>query len=427
MSKIITPNAALWDAAEEWWTEYYADTESPFAAVDADFREFCNNTAKDVNYLVKEFECKKSASAYARSTTSRTGVLDLGKLHTYKFNDDIFQKVTRTPDGKNHGLLFLLDWSGSMAQDIFETVCQVINLAQFCKKVGIPFDVYSFVTDHQQNRFFGLDPDAEWKELPDPQTRNDGEFWLDKRFKLVNLLSSEGNNKNFKRQCNYLYRVVNYWKPQSYYKFRPAPPHFLGLGGTPLNDALVVMRQYLGEWQRKQGVEKTHLLVLTDGESQCLGYTKSPEDSPYFDRPYVSTLPYNTVVRDNGRYHTGIENANSSATAGLLKIIRAAYPQCSVMGFRICQNRSMVHYLHVLGIWDTDKYSKDFSKNKSTIVYNSPYNELYVLKSNSYSSDTEMEVADDATKTQIKSAFRKSLKSKSVNRRMLSSFAGQIA
>ena len=187
------------------------------------------------------------------------------------------------------------------------------------------------------------------------------------------------------------------------------------------------MRQYLGEWQRKQGVEKTHLLVLTDGESQCLGYTKSPEDSPYFDRPYVSTLPYNTVVRDNGRYHTGIENANSSATAGLLKIIRAAYPQCSVMGFRICQNRSMVHYLHVLGIWDTDKYSKDFSKNKSTIVYNSPYNELYVLKSNSYSSDTEMEVADDATKTQIKSAFRKSLKSKSVNRRMLSSFAGQIA
>jgi hypothetical protein len=87
----------------------------------------------------------------------------------------------------------------------------------------------------------------------------------------------------------------------------------------------------------------------------------------------------------------------------------------------------MVHYLHVLGIWDTDKYSKDFTKNKSTIVHNSPYTELYVLKSNSYSSDTEMEVADDATKTQIKSAFRKSLKSKSVNRRMLTSFAGQIA
>jgi len=427
MSKIITPNVALWDAAEEWWDVYYSDQESPFAAVDADFNEFCNKSAKDVNYLVKEFECKKSASAYARSTTSRTGVLDLSKLHTYKFNDDIFKKVTRTPDGKNHGLIFLLDWSGSMAQEIFETVCQVINLAQFCKKVGIPFDVYSFVTDHQQNRFFGLESDADWKDLPDPQTRNAGEFWLDKRFKLVNLLSSEGNNKNFKRQCKFLYRVANYWKPQSYYNFRPAPPSFLGLGGTPLNDALVVMRQYLGEWQRKQGVEKTHLLVLTDGESQCLGYTKSPEDSVYFDRPYVSTLPYNTVVRDNGRYHTGIENANSSATAVLLKILRAAYPQCSVLGFRICQNRSMVHYLHVLGIWDTDKYSKDFTKNKSTIVHNSPYTELYVLKSNSYSSDTEIEVADDATKTQIKSAFKKSLKSKSVNRRMLTSFAGQIA
>jgi hypothetical protein len=73
-------------------------------------------TAKDVNYLVKEFECKKSASAYARSSTSRTGVLDTTKLHNYKFSDDIFKKVTRTTDGKNHGLVFLLDWSGSMSQ-----------------------------------------------------------------------------------------------------------------------------------------------------------------------------------------------------------------------------------------------------------------------------------------------------------------------
>ena len=427
MKRIITPNAALWDKAEEWWAEYYDDHESPFAKVDSEFIEFCNKTAKDVNYLVKEFECKKSASAYARSSTSRTGVLDLGKLHTYKYNDDIFKKVTRTPDGKNHGLVFLLDWSGSMAQEVFETVCQVINLAQFCKKVGIPFDVYSFVTDHQQNPFFGIDSDAAFKDIPDHQTRNPGEFWLDKRFKLVNLLTSEGNTKNFKRQCNFLYRVANYWRPQSFYNFRPAPPHFLGLGGTPLNDALVVMRQYLGEWQRKQGVEKTHLLVLTDGESQCVGITQSPENSQYFDTVYPSTISHNTVIRDNGRYYSGINNAHASATAGLLRVIRKSYPECSVMGFRICQSRSLVHYLHVLDVWETDKYSKEFTKSKSVIVQNTPYSELYVMKSNSYSSDVEMEVAEDATKSQIKSAFRKSLKSKSVNRKMLSSFVGQIA
>ena len=59
---------------------------------------------------------KKSADQYARAATSRTGVLDTNKLHTYRYNEDIFKKVTVMPDGKNHGLIMLLDWSGSMGQ-----------------------------------------------------------------------------------------------------------------------------------------------------------------------------------------------------------------------------------------------------------------------------------------------------------------------
>ena len=55
-------------------------------------QEFKKDVQKEVNYLVKEFECKKSADSYARATTSRTGVLDTTKLHTFKFNDDLFQE-----------------------------------------------------------------------------------------------------------------------------------------------------------------------------------------------------------------------------------------------------------------------------------------------------------------------------------------------
>ena len=53
-------------------------------------------------------------SSYARATTSRTGVLDTAKLHTYRYNEDLFKKISVVPDGKNHGLVFILDWSGSM-------------------------------------------------------------------------------------------------------------------------------------------------------------------------------------------------------------------------------------------------------------------------------------------------------------------------
>ena len=431
--KIIVSNKQLWDKAEEYWDQYYATETSEgvdvFAGVDSEFNEFCNKTAKDVNYLVKEFECKKSASAYARSSTSRTGVLDTTKLHNYKFSDDIFKKVTRTTDGKNHGLVFLLDWSGSMSGEIFETVCQVINLVQFCKKVGIPFDVYSFVTDAALNTFVGAETDARVNDLPAVATHQIGQLWIDNRFKLVNLLTSGGNQKDFKRQCRNVYRVANYWHQRNtYYKFRPAPPYFMGLGGTPLNEALVAMHQYLPEWQTRNGVEKSHLIILTDGESQCIAAARDHEQTNYFNAPYPSSVGYGTVVRHNGRYYSDISDANQGMTNALIRIIRDSYPNSSVLGFRICTTRSLGYYLRSFGLWHTvDKYTKVFKRDKSVVVNNSPYNELYVIQSNSYSSEVEMDVNEDATKTQIRNAFKKTLKSKSINRKMLSSFAGRIA
>jgi hypothetical protein len=423
---VIVPNKELWNQAEYYWDSYYDDfPKNPFIEVDDEFRQFCNNTAKDVNYLVKEFECKKSASSYARATTSRTGVLDTTKLHNYRFSEDIFKKVTRTTDGKNHGLVFLLDWSGSMSPEIFDTVCQVINLAQFCKKVGIPFDVYTFVTDATLLQFFGVACDTHTKDLPAVSDSKVGDFYIDPRFKLVNVLTSDGNQSDFKRQCNYMYRVANYWhERRDMYRFRPAPPNFMGLGGTPLNDALIVMRQYLGEWQRNAGVEKSHLVVLTDGESQSTAYMKQTTADNYHSEPYpFYVYDQQITIRTRNRYYS----CDRVMTNTLLTVIRDTYPECSVIGFRICSTRALGQYLRVLGMDTNDTYCKTLSRDRSVAIDKSPYTQLYVVQSRSYNADTEMTVSDDATKGQIRSAFRKSLKSKSVNRKMLSAFAGQIA
>ena len=119
-----------------------------YEEVDSKFVEFKRNAQKEVNYLVKEFECKKAASSYARATTARTGVLDCSKLHTYKYNEDLFKKVTTLAEGKNHGLVFVLDWSGSMNDVMLDTLKQLYNLLWFCKKVNIPFEVYAFTNEH---------------------------------------------------------------------------------------------------------------------------------------------------------------------------------------------------------------------------------------------------------------------------------------
>ena len=83
--------------------------------VDNEYNKFKRSAQKEVSYLVKEFECRKAASSYARASTSRTGVLDTTKLHTYRYNEDLFKKVTTLADGKNHGLVYILDWSGSVS------------------------------------------------------------------------------------------------------------------------------------------------------------------------------------------------------------------------------------------------------------------------------------------------------------------------
>jgi hypothetical protein len=113
----------------------------------------------------------------------------------------------------------------------------------------------------------------------------------------------------------------------------------------------------------------------------------------------------------------------------LIRVIRDSHPNSSVLGFRICTTRGLGHYLRsfrsvALLLINTRKV---FKRDKSVVVNNSPYNELYVIQSNSYSSEVEMDVNEDATKSQIRTAFKKTLKSKSVNRKMLSSFAGRIA
>jgi len=120
--------------------------------LDTQYKKFMNENKKTVMYLVKEFEMKKSAAAYKRASQDKTGIIDPLKLPSYKYSDDIFKKLTIIPDGKNHGMMMLLDWSGSMSDVLFNTVKQLINLVEFCRKVNIPYEVYFFTSERGYDR-----------------------------------------------------------------------------------------------------------------------------------------------------------------------------------------------------------------------------------------------------------------------------------
>ena len=121
--------------------------------------------------------------------------------HTYKYNEDLFRKVSIVPDGKNHGLIFIFDWSGSMQDYLLDTYKQLCSLVWFCKKVSIPFEVYSFQSE--------VSAYAQYDPSPEPiYTKKKSAIAPDVGFRLVNILTSKVNSRVLDHQMNTLLEFV---------------------------------------------------------------------------------------------------------------------------------------------------------------------------------------------------------------------------
>ena len=375
------------------------------------FAKFKRDVQSEVNYMVKEFECKKSASAYARAATSRTGVLDCTKLHTYKYNEDIFKKVTTLPQGKNHGLVFVLDWSGSMCDILEGTMKQLLSLVMFCDKVNIPFDVYAFTNEWKD---FSYD-----KETPEAE----GLIYLGKEFSMMNILTSKVNRKELLRQMETMFVIASSYTHRS----MDIVPRKVSLSGTPLNEALIMLRNILPEFKSKNNVEKAHVMVLTDGEAATMRSTKMVESYDGKERLVVGRmLQTNTYIRNR---QTGtvrhIPHGMGSLTTVLLEDLRQQFPESTFTGFRILESRGgwfirqAANYDEaLLSIW---------RKEKSIALTTFGYNKYYVVANSAVQQSSEFEVDDDASKAKIKSAFAKSLKGKKNNKKILGDFISLIA
>ena len=187
------------DFADEYDLEQSKWRVQDMDSSDAAYRAFKTSSNKEVNYLVKEFEMKKAADGYARATTSRTGVLDTANLHTYKYNDDLFKKITTIPDAKSHGLIFNVDWSGSMHHQVLDTIKQTLTLVSFCRKVGIDYDVYLFTDAYEYH--------GSYHDVAEESLIN-GKVILD-NFNMLNVLSSKTNKRVADRQQQNLFRLAS--------------------------------------------------------------------------------------------------------------------------------------------------------------------------------------------------------------------------
>ena len=373
------------------------------------FQVFKREIQPEVNYLVKEFECKKSATAYARATTARTGILDCSKLHTYKYNEDLFKKVTSIPEGKNHGLVFVLDWSGSMCGIIEDTVKQLLSLVMFCDKVNIPFQVFAFtnewnVKDHDRGEY-----------------EVGGVFHIPSNFGMITLLSSGVPRKQLYRQMANVYAMASMFGRE----YGGTVPSKLFLSGTPLNEALITLHTILPQFKSKTNVEKAHVIVLTDGEGTGSTYTVTDTlNGQEFVRPRRLYNGANNVYLRNRK--TGITRTmGMEPTQTILEDLRDAFPNSSFTGFRICE-KGNTHWVRQACNYD-EKLLSTWKKEKSVAISNKGYSKLYAISSTKLQEDADFDVDEGATKAKIKSAFAKALNNKKSNKRILSDFIGEIA
>ena len=422
LDKLIVSNSFVVSQVNEFWDNVYEDLDNPFERIDAELAKFKKDASKEVNYLVKEFECRKSADSYARATTSRTGVLDTSKLHTYRYNEDLFKKVTTLPEGKSHGLVFLLDWSGSMGDHLLSTVKQVLNLAWFCQKVGIPFRVYAFT-----NAWYVERSSEYWepqKNLLEDADSNS--VWASDDFRLIEFLTSEGNAKDFEKQVKTLWRLT---KANSRGYDNPAIPVGFSLSGTPLFVALSSLTSVLPAFQKKYGLQKVHTIVLTDGESEPLTYTSYRETRDGDLRPVRCQIrSKSTYLRDRKLGTTYSLGDYHKQQTSIMQNLRDRFPFMNFIGIRICSGRdfgSMVRWWTEQSV--SPEMSSKWKKEKSMTLDIGNYTKFFAISAGDMGASSEFEVQNDATKSQIKSAFKKSLQKSKFNRKILSEFVELVA
>jgi len=306
-----------YDWSFETESRFLNDKEMIFKSAKETLDKIKKESSKNVAHMAMEFERKKSADVYKRTSFSKTGVLDTNKMFSAKYNDDIFKKNIRTPDGKNHGLCMFVDWSGSMAPNMAGCIKQLIELMLFCKKVNIPFEVYSF-TD--------VSADSNNKALSFKYGH--GDLVCDKRVTLNNYFSSRMSTRDFNDALLNMTVISNSFRGG--YQYYPIPSEDR-LGYTPLNGSIIASEKIIREFKSRNSLDKVHGVWITDGEgNNCIAKKELNEHGILTDKGvnnYSNNLyVQDTIMKKNYRV-TG-----RKLTPTLFKILKDRLG-CNVVGF----------------------------------------------------------------------------------------------
>ena len=429
-------------------SEFYGKLDGAAEYENKLYNQFRKDNEKMISYMVKEFEMKKAADIHRRAYNSKKGTLDMNKIHAYKYSENLFQQITNLPEGKNHAMVMFIDWSGSMSGMIQDTIHQVINLAMFCQKVQIPFEVYAFsdsyarrsmrdnssAYDHYRNRDITNGYTIDGKKIADYRNKD---LLINNYFSLLNLVSSRMRRTDFVTGIKNLLMLADGFGSYNnrYFGFDRRSyfgmPYNFSLGGTPLDDTIITAKSLIEDYKIKTKAQIVNAIFLTDGASSPVNsYRNTSEERGYdvIDSQVVIDDP-KTRVRVMNQGSRGGYYRRADTTSLYLRFLKAT-TGVNLLGFFLTQSSRVQNLVGVIDRYLKDDEVREFRKNKFWIEKGTAYDELYIINSKGLEIDGVdhiNEVSAGASKSELRKALKKNTKNKLQNRVMLNAFIEKIA
>jgi len=425
LDKLVVDYKTVHQQITNFYSKHYPQI---YDNLQADVERFKNVNKNTVNQLANLFEMKKKAKLDVRSLTSRTGKLDTNKVYSYRYNDDIFKKLTITPQGKSHGLVMFIDMSSSMTENIAGTYEQLLNLVLFCRRVNIPFDVYGFTDAYASRQGLQKHP-----SVP-------GELMFHDSFCLRHYFSNTMSGNEFNVALKNIICIMRHYTGQYY---GGVPPQET-LNTTPMVPAILAATQLVKEFREKYRLDIVNTIFLTDGEDThglvCNDGTGQEKYIGTSRRFGWNASKLNHYIRDSKtRKQWQIKNC----TADMLNILRETNG-VKVIGFHIIKKRELSYILERTesNTKELNKHLDNFKNNKFCELNNvSGYDAYYMIPaghtlsigSDDFEGDVDTTIDWDDQK-QVKKTlkavtknFSNFMKQKMTNRILLNRFIDHIS
>lgn len=267
------------------------------------FNEFFNIHSKTIaSAMIAEFNRRKNAYELSKTSYRKSGSIDISRLHSYKTSDDIFKRTARQPKGCNHGVIMVIDWSGSMQSVVYKLAMQMVSMVRFYKACGIKFRVILFTSRSHRDAIMSSNSSENFAYLKDLHM-----------FEVLNHTDSISHLQS-------VYNMMCMLSRRSYISEELLRQHkinraelfandIMEMGGTPLCESKIAAYSAAVEMKAQYDIENMNIVYITDGDGSGVRNSRMITASSFTD-PYTNkTFPVtndqqlaalNTMIRTAG-------------------------------------------------------------------------------------------------------------------------------